>query len=95
MDHTQSTYAVAVDQSNKYLGTVFRADLNNTSNGDTSDISAHMHSNVKPIHPDTTLETALTIMSLETLAVPVTDSANTFLGMVTPQDLLKILANSQ
>ena len=95
MDHTQSAYAVAVDQSNKYLGTVFRADLNNTSNGDTSDISAHMHSNVKPIHPDTTLETALTIMSLETLAVPVTDSANTFLGMVTPQDLLKILANSQ
>ena len=54
-----------------------------------------MHPNVTPIQPDTTLETALTIMSRETLAVPVTDSANTFLGMVTPQDLLRTLANSQ
>ena len=95
MDHAQSDYAVAVDPSNKYLGTVFRSDLHSASNSDTSDTSVHMHSNVTPIQPDTTLETALTIMSRETLAVPVTDSANTFLGMVTPQDLLRTLANSQ
>ena len=95
MDHAQSDYAVAVDPSNKYLGTVFRSDLDSASNSDTSDTSVHMHSNVTPIQPDTTLETALTIMSRETLAVPVTDSANTFLGMVTPQDLLRTLANSQ
>ena len=95
MDHAQSDYAVAVDPSNKYLGTVFRSDLHSASNSDTSDTSVHMHSNVPPIQPDTTLETALTIMSRETLAVPVTDSTNTFLGMVTPQDLLRTLANSQ
>ena len=95
MDHAQSDYAVAVDPSNKYLGTVFRSDLHSASNSDTSDTSVHMHSNVTPIQPDTTLETALTIMSRETLAVPVTDSTNTFLGMVTPQDLLRTLANSQ
>ena len=95
MDHAQSDYAVAVDPSNKYLGTVFRSDLHSASNSDTSDTSVHMHSNVTPIQPNTTLETALTIMSRETLAVPVTDSANTFLGMVTPQDLLRTLANSQ
>ena len=95
MDHAQSDYAVAVDPSNKYLGTVFRSDLHSAFNSDTSDTSVHMHSNVTPIQPDTTLETALTIMSRETLAVPVTDSANTFLGMVTPQDLLRTLANSQ
>jgi len=95
MDHAQSDYAVAVDPSNKYLGTVFRSDLHSAFNSDTSDTSVQMHPNVTPIQPDTTLETALTIMSRETLAVPVTDSANTFLGMVTPQDLLRTLANSQ
>ena len=95
MDHAQSDYAVAVDPSNKYLGTVFRSDLHSAFNSDTSDTSVQMHPNVTPIQPDTTLETALTIMSRETLAVPVTDSTNTFLGMVTPQDLLRTLANSQ
>ena len=95
MDQKQSDYAVSVDQSNKYLGTVVRDDINITSNDSTTDISAIMNPILRPIHPETTLEAALTVMSRETLAVPVTDSSNTFLGMVTPQDLLRTLANSQ
>ena len=95
MNQKQSDYAVSVDQSNKYLGTVVRDYINITSNDSTTDISAIMNPILRPIHPETTLEAALTVMSRETLAVPVTDSSNTFLGMVTPQDLLRTLANSQ
>ena len=95
MDQKQSDYAVSVDQSNKYLGTVVRDDINITSNDSITDISDILKPTLQPIHPDTTLEAALTVMSRETLAVPVTDSSNTFLGMVTPQDLLRTLANSQ
>ena len=95
MDQKQSDYAVSVDQSNKYLGTVVRDDISITSNDSTTDLSSIMNAILRPIHPETTLEAALTVMSRETLAVPVTDSSNTFLGMVTPQDLLRTLANSQ
>ena len=95
MDQKQSDYAVSVDQSNKYLGTVVRDDINITSNDSTTDISDIMNPILRPIHPETTLEAALTVMSRETLAVPVPDSSNTFLGMVTPQDLLRPLAYSQ
>ena len=69
--------------------------MNITSNDSITDISDILKPTLQPIHPDTTLEAALTVMSRETLAVPVTDSSNTFLGMVTPQDLLRTLANSQ
>ncbi len=95
MDQKQSDYAVSVDQFQKYLGIVARDDMNITSNDSITDISDILKPTLQPIHPDTTLEAALTVMSRETLAVPVTDSSNTFLGMVTPQDLLRTLANSQ
>ena len=95
MDQKQSDYAVSVDQFHKYLGMVARDDMNITSNDSITDISDILKPTLQPIHPDTTLEAALTVMSRETLAVPVTDSSNTFLGMVTPQDLLRTLANSQ
>ena len=95
MDQKQSDYAVSIDQFNKYLGIVARDDINISSKDSIIDISDILNPTLQPIHPDTTLEAALTVMSRETLAVPVTDSSNTFLGMVTPQDLLRTLANSQ
>jgi len=92
MDHANTDYAIGVDAQERYLGILCRNQLDSIADP-TITIDSLIDSSIVPVLPDTTLDEALNFLSDQNLPIPVVDESNTFIGVATQPDLLKVVAS--
>lgn len=95
MDQAGSDYAIGIDNEAKYLGVICREGLSNRLESDSDSVHRLIDSTLVPVYPNTTLDEALHSLSNQNLPIPVVDQNNTFIGVATHHNLLKILAGSK
>ena len=95
MDQAGSDYAIGIDDEAKYLGVVCREGLSDKSESDSDSVHHLIDSTLVPVYPNTTLDEALHSLSNKDLPIPVVDQNNTFIGVATHHNLLKILAGGK
>ena len=92
MDQANTDYAIGVDHEEKYLGVLCRDQLDAVF-GSAVDICSLIDSTIPSVYPGTTLDKALSFLSDQNLPIPVVDESNSFIGVATQTDLLKVVAN--
>jgi len=95
MNNSASDYAVCVSEDFKYLGMISKERIDTVSEPFSSDITDLFEVTQEPIHPYTTLNESLHHVGESNIPTPVTDRNNVLLGVVTQQDLLKMLVSVQ
>lgn len=95
MDQAGSDYAIGIDNEAKYLGVICREGLSNKLESDSDSVHPLIDSTLVPVYPNTTLDEALHSLSNQDLPIPVVDQNNTFIGVATHHNLLKILAGGK
>ena len=95
MDQAGSDYAIGIDDEAKYLGVVCREGLSDKLESDSDSVHHLIDSTLVPVYPNTTLDEALHSLSNKDLPIPVVDQNNTFIGVATHHNLLKILAGGK
>ena len=95
MDQAGSDYAIGIDNEAKYLGVICREGLSNKLESDSDSVHHLIDSTLVPVYPNTTLDEALHSLSNQDLPIPVVDQNNTFIGVATHHNLLKILAGGK
>ena len=92
MDRANTDYAIGIDPEAQYLGILSRDQLDATLDS-TITIDSLIDSSVLSVLPDTTLDEALNFLSDQNLPIPVVDEKNSFIGVATQPDLLKVVAS--
>ena len=92
MDQANTDYAIGIDHEEKYLGVLCRDQLDAVF-GSAVDICSLIDSTIPSVYPGTTLDKALSFLSDQNLPIPVVDESNSFIGVATQTDLLKVVAN--
>ena len=92
MDQANTDYAIGVDHEEKYLGVLCRDQLDAVF-GSAVDICSLIDSTIPSVYPGTTLDKALSFLSDQNLPIPVVDESNSFIGVATQTDLLRVVAN--
>ena len=92
MDRANTDYAIGIDPEAQYLGILSRNQLDATLDS-TITIDSLIDSSVLSVLPDTTLDEALNFLSDQNLPIPVVDEKNSFIGVATQPDLLKVVAS--
>jgi len=92
MDHANTDYAIGIDPEEQYLGILSRDQLDATSDAAIT-IDNLIDSSILSVLPDTTLDEALNFLSDQNLPIPVVDEKNSFIGVATQPDLLKVVAS--
>ena len=95
MDQAGSDYAIGIDNEAKYLGVICREGLSDKLESDSDSVHHLIDSTLVPVYPNTTLDEALHSLSNQDLPIPVVDQNNTFIGVATHHNLLKILAGGK
>lgn len=93
MERAKSGYAVGIGQDNQYLGFVDKDRLSRVRETATASISDLLDSSIDAVTSETTLERALPMFSDSDAPLAVVDETNTFVGVATQRDLLKMLAD--
>ena len=92
MDRANTDYAIGIDPEAQYLGILSRDQLDATLDS-TITIDSLIDSSILSVLPDTTLNEALSFLSDQNLPIPVVDEKNSFIGVATQPDLLKVVAS--
>ena len=92
MDRANTDYAIGIDPEAQYLGILSRDQLDATLDS-TITIDSLIDSSILSVLPDTTLNEALNFLSDQNLPIPVVDEKNSFIGVATQPDLLKVVAS--
>ena len=92
MDQANTDYAIGIDHEEKYLGVLCRDQLDAVF-GSAVDICSLIDSTIPSVYPGTTLDKALSFLSDQNLPIPVVDESNSFIGVATQTDLLRVVAN--
>jgi glycine betaine/proline transport system ATP-binding protein len=92
MDHAQCDYAIGIGNDTSYMGVICRDRLGQMLALGTKSLDDCLHPDISFVHPDTTLEKALPMLSDDDIPLPVVDETNTFIGVATQKDLLKVVA---
>ena len=92
MDQANTDYAIGIDHEEKYLGVLCRDKLDAVF-GSAVDICSLIDSTIPSVYPSTTLDKALSFLSDQNLPIPVVDESNSFIGVATQTNLLKVVAN--
>ena len=92
MDRANTDYAIGIDPEAQYLGILSRDQLDATLDS-TITIDSLIDSSILSVRPDTTLDEALNFLSDQNLPIPVVDEKNSFIGVATQPDLLKVVAS--
>ena len=92
MDRANTDYAIGIDPEAQYLGILSRDQLDATLDS-TITIDSLIDSSILSVLPDTTLDEALNFLSDQNLPIPVVDEKNSFIGVATQPDLLKVVAS--
>ena len=92
MDRANTDYAIGIDPEAQYLGILSRDQLDATLDS-TITIDSLIDSSILSVLPDTTLNEALSFLSDQILPIPVVDEKNSFIGVATQPDLLKVVAS--
>ena len=92
MDRANTDYAIGIDPEAQYLGILSRDQLDATLDS-TIRIDSLIDSRILSVLPDTTLNEALNFLSDQNLPIPVVDEKNSFIGVATQPDLLKVVAS--
>lgn len=92
MDRANTDYAIGIDSEAQYLGILSRDQLDATLDS-TITIDSLIDSSILSVLPDTTLNEALSFLSDQNLPIPVVDEMNSFIGVATQPDLLKVVAS--
>ena len=88
---SNADYAIGIDSEEQYLGILCKDQLDAVVDY-TIDIDSLIDSSIVSVLPDTTLDEALNFLTDQTLPIPVVDEGNTFIGVATQPDLLKVVA---
>ena len=94
MNHAQCDYAIGIGSDTSYLGIVYRGRLDEMIAMGTTRLDDCLDTDISFVHPDTTLEKALPMLSDDDIPLPVVDESNTFIGVATQKDLLKVVTAS-
>ena len=93
MDRARSDYAIGVGRDTDYLGVIYRDRLEQMRRTGNSEVGDCLDLSINSVHPETTLEKALPMLSDGDIPLPVVDETNTFIGVATQRDLLKVVAS--
>ena len=92
MNRAQCDYAIGIGSNTSYMGVICRDLLGQMMASGTTSLDDCIRPDISFVHPDTTLERALPMLSEDDIPLPVVDETNTFIGVATHKDLLKVVA---
>ena len=92
MTHAKADYAIGLGQANGYRGVICRERLDELGGSGIVQLEDCLDRNITSVRPETTLEQALPLLADEDVPLPVVDESNTFIGVATQRDFLKMIA---
>jgi glycine betaine/proline transport system ATP-binding protein len=94
MDHAQCSYAITVGADTGYMGVINRKILDRMIASGNTSLDDCLDPEIFCVHPDTTLDKALPMLSEDDIPLPIVDESNTFIGVATQKDMLKLVAST-
>ncbi len=94
MDQAQCDYAVSIGSATGYMGIVNRKVLDRMIAQGNTTLDDCLDPEISFVHPDTTLDKALPMLSDDDIPLPIVDESNTFIGVATQKDLLKLVVST-
>jgi glycine betaine/proline transport system ATP-binding protein len=88
------SYAICLAEDNKYIGVIDKKRISVLGPNNDLKIPELIEASIVPIPSHASLEDALPMLSNPNIPLPIVDDANTFLGVVTQQDLIDVLTRN-
>ncbi len=92
MNLAQCDYAIGIGSDTSYLGFICRERLDEMVSSGITSLDECLDLDISFVHPDTTLDKALPMLSDDDFPLPIVDETNTFIGVATQKDLFKVVA---
>ena len=93
MDQARCDYAIGLSRDTNFLGVVSREQLDRPGNSDADGLRGLLDHSITPVLPDTSLDQVLSLLTHDSIPLPVVDGSNNFIGVATQKDLLKVVAS--